>query len=606
MVSARGFLLVGIAALATSIYSLRNGFVYDDVRVIQRDEHLHTLHSLVDLFSRGYWTGDVRDKVYRPVTTLSFAVDWRLGRGSPIPFHAGNVVLHVIASLLVLVLASTALGRGAEIAGLWFAVQPVHVEAIANAVGRSELLVAVFYLAAILLYRADGRLAASDPGGLRRALASIGVLVCAAFAIGAKEHALTLPAGLMLMDWWEARVSSRAAAEIWRRHLLLWAGVVAIAAGYLVARSNVVGTVGAGNIAAGLEGLGLPQRILVMLPAALVWARLFLFPLHLSVDYAPDAFVPHSSPAPIHVAALALLAACAFLGWVMRRRAPAVGFGMLWIVITGAVAANIVLPTGVTIAERVLYLPSAGAAITLGALWALLPPRRVVTVVTTIALLLLATRAVLRIPVWSNEPHFYRALQHDAPRSYRAWWAQGAMAFEHDSTITGEMRYREALMIYPDPAVIQELGERYLAAKLYAPADRFLTMAWRTDTLRSDAALEAVVARQANGQLDSAATLGHESLRHFPELTTLLLATSDAEMARGEPLEGLVLRRRAAYLRPGVWQYQEVTADAAARAGLCAEARERAVRAATLAPAATQPRTLIDSLSKGLACVPRR
>ena len=606
MVGARGYLLVGLAALATSIYSLRNGFVYDDVRVIQNDEQLHAAHSLVDLVSRGYWTGDARDRIYRPVTTLSFALDWRLGRGSPIPFPAGNVALHVIASLLVLALAGTALGRGAEVAGLWFAVHPVHIEAVANSVGRSELLAAVFYLAAILLYRADGRLAVTDPAGWRRAVASLGVLACAALAVGSKEHALTLPAGLMLMDWWEARVSSRTAAEIWQRHLPLWAGVVAVAAGYLAARSGVVGTVGAGNIAAGLDGLGLPQRILVMLPAALVWARLFLLPLHLSVDYAPDAFVPHSTIAPIHAAAVLLLAGCAFLGWVMRRRAPAVGFGFLWIVVTGAVAANIVLPTGVTIAERVLYLPSAGAAITLGALWALLPPRRVVTVMTIIALALLGMRAVLRIPVWSDEPHFYRALQHDAPRSYRAWWAQGAMAFEHDSTVTGEERYREALLIYPDPVVVQELGERYLAAKLYAPAARFLTTAWRLDTLRSDAALEAVVARQADGQLDSAAALGHESLRHFPELTTLLLATSDAELARGQPLEGLVLRRRAAYLRPGVWQYQEVTAAAAARAGLCAEARQRAVRAAALAPSAVQPRTLIDSLDKGLACVRRR
>jgi Flp pilus assembly protein TadD len=125
------------------------------------------------------------------------------------------------------------------------------------------------------------------------------------------------------------------------------------------------------------------------------------------------------------------------------------------------------------------------------------------------------------------------------------------------------------------------------------------------DPLRSDAALEAVVARQREGEPDSAAALGRESLLLFPDLTTLLLATSDAELARGNALAALTLRRRAAYLRPGVWQYQQVTAAAAARAGLCDEARRRACAAARLAPVERAPRLFLDSLDRGLVCRPR-
>jgi tetratricopeptide (TPR) repeat protein len=599
------YAVVAAAALATAVLSLRNGFVYDDVSVIQKDTRIHSLDSLRGLVRAGYWTRDVRDKVYRPLTSISFAIDWRLGGGSPLPFHLGNIVLHVIVSLLVLALGYAALGRGAEIAALWFAVQPVHVEAVANAVGRAELLAAACYLAAVLLYRRDGRLAAEAPRGGGRIAASLGTMLFALLAVFAKEHALTLPAALLLMDWWEARNSARSVGETWKRHALLWIAVLMIAVGYLAARSSAVGTIGAGSVAPGLENLSLWKRSLVMLPAALVWARLFLFPLRLSPDYSPDAFVAHTSLAPIHFLALLILLPVSVAAWKLRRRAPAFGFGLWWIVVTGSVAANVVVPTGVTIAERVLYLPSVGAAIALGALWALLPRTRTMWVVTVWALLMLGIRSIIRIPVWSDQAHFYRALLHDAPRSYRSHWAQAALAFDSGSIVEGEMKYREAIRIYPDAAVIQELGERYLTAQLFPPADRYLTIAWRIDPLRSDAALEAVVARFKEGQPDSAARLGNEALRSFPDLTTLLLATSDAELARGNPVAGLTLRRRAAYLRPGIWQYQQVAAAAAAHAGLCDEARRRVTRAAELAPNEPAPRALFAGLNRGSACRPR-
>ena len=111
-------------------------------------------------------------------------------------------------------------------------------------------------------------------------------------------------------------------------------------------------------------------------------------------------FVPLATLSPWHVVAVLVILAAAFLGWVTRRRAPAIAFGLLWIVVTGSVAANVIVPTGVIIAERVLYLPSVGAAIVAGALWALLPRRRIVTVLTIWALLMLE----LWFRMWIDAP----------------------------------------------------------------------------------------------------------------------------------------------------------------------------------------------------------
>lgn len=595
--------MLGVA-LAASVTSLRNGFVYDDISAIQGDARVHTLAHAPRLLTSPYWTKDVRDKVYRPATTASFAVLWAAGRGAPWVHHAANVALHLGVVALVLALAGAVLGRGAVVAALWFAVHPVHVEVVANAVGIAELLAAAAYLGAVLCYRAEGAAALKDPRGARRALLAAGVLACAALALGAKEHALTLPAALLLVDAWDRRATGEAWSALARRRAVLWLGVAALGAGYLAAREAVVGGIGAGSVAPGLEALGLAERVVVMIPAYLVWARLLVFPLQLSADYAPDQFVPVLTLTSAHFAGLLLLATVLGATWAARRRLPGLTFGVAWFVITASVAANIVVPTGVLLAERVLYLPSVGAAVAIGALWERLPTTGTVWAATSLVLALLGARTLERIPVWRDQERFYQALLRDAPDSYHSHWARGARAFDRGDTRAGEHEYFTAIRIHPDDAaLVQELGERYLAAGLFAPADRFLTAAFREDSLRSDAALEAVMARTRMGRADSAVALGEAALRRFPDVPTLLLATSDAYLALGRPLDALVLRRRITYLVPSSWQYQHIAAFGAAMAGRCDEARARLERAVALAPAGeAAPRRFLASLVPGPTC----
>src|SRR5262249_48316415 len=158
-------------------------------------------------------------------------------------------------------------------------------------------------------------------------------------------------------------------------------------------------------------------------------------------------------------------------------------------------------------------------------------------------------------------------------------------AFEHHHPAEGEREYLQAIRIYPgDGALIQELGEYYLHAQLWAPADRFLTAAYRVDSLRADAAVQATLARLRLGLYDSAASLGRDALRHFPDAVTILMATSDAYFGLGRPMLALTFRRRMVFAAPTTWQNQHLAAEAAARAGRCDEARERVARAEAMAP----------------------
>ncbi|MFI5281040.1 MAG: tetratricopeptide repeat protein [Gemmatimonadales bacterium] len=603
--AARSYAALLAVALAASVTSLRNGFVYDDVPAVAQDARVHTLRNPGGLFAMAYWKDDVRDRIYRPITTASFAVDWAAGGGSPVAFHVTNVVLHLVVCVLVFALARRVLGDGAAalVAALWFAVHPVHVEVVANVVGRSELLAAAGYLGAVLAYAAEGE-AAVGPWGPRGALLSLLVLGCAVIAYGGKEHALTLPAALILSDAWAGRrqglLGFRRAVL---RHGITWAGVLALAIGYLSARHAVLGTTfGGGSVGAGLENLGAAGRAVVMAPAVLVWARLLAVPFSLSADYSPDHFFPQPTPTLAHAAAIALAVAVLYAAWALRRRVPAVTFGVVWFLVTAAIAANVIFPTGVLLAERVLYLPSVGVALALGALWRELKGRAVWPI-TAVVLTLLAARTLTRVPVWRDAERFYAALVHDAPDSYRSHWATGARAFERGHPREGEIEILNAIRIYPgDGALLQELGEHYASAQMWAPADRFLTVAWRVDSLRADAAIQAVLARIRLGRPDSALALGLEALRRFPAAPALLLAISDACFALGRPVLALTYRRRIAYSAPRTWQYQYVAAEGAARAGRCDEARQRAARAAQLAPSDPAPRALLDRLGTGRTC----
>src|SRR5207302_1491031 len=96
-----------------------------------------------------YWTKDYfnggADNLYRPLVSMSYALQAKLhgrGEGAAWAFHLVNVLLHAAASAAVAELARrvSRSSAAALVAGLLFAAHPIHVEAVANIVGRAELM----------------------------------------------------------------------------------------------------------------------------------------------------------------------------------------------------------------------------------------------------------------------------------------------------------------------------------------------------------------------------------------------------------------------------------------------------------------------------------
>ena len=150
------------------------------------------------LLEHDYWGAPLHsnrsNKSFRPLTVLSFRLNYALHALEPWGYHLGNLLAHAAVSVLVLALALRLrpdLPRGAVAGALLFAAHPIHTEAVCNTVGRAELLSAGFVLGALLAYdRSAAPPAAQGPSRGSRVAAHGAACLCAVLAALCKETGL--------------------------------------------------------------------------------------------------------------------------------------------------------------------------------------------------------------------------------------------------------------------------------------------------------------------------------------------------------------------------------------------------------------------------------
>ncbi|HEX6039819.1 tetratricopeptide repeat protein [Longimicrobium sp.] len=418
-----GFVAVLAALVACAVYAnaLRNGYALDDDYVLRNNPLVHGLGNVGALLGGPYWPGS--NEMYRPVTLLSFAVEWALFGDAPAVFHAVNVLLHALASALVawLVLRLGA-GRAAALgAGVLFAVHPVHVEAVANLVGRAEVLATLGVLAACHVYLGAARL---DP----RRVALIAVLYL--LALGSKESAVALPALLLVLDALRARSGKASAGGLLRRNAPLLGVLAAALAGYVALRLAVLGWVET-DPAPYLRGLSTADRLAT---AARLWPeylRLMFWPVDLSAEWGPDALRPATWGDPLAWIGLLLGMALGAVAWMSWKSDRWIAAGILWFALAVLPVSQVVFPVGFLLAERTLYLPSVALAFFIPPAVAALrryPAQLSQALATAGALvLLLGLRTWTRTPTWESTNTVFQQMVRDHPNLWMVQWNAGEL-----------------------------------------------------------------------------------------------------------------------------------------------------------------------------------
>ena len=451
--------LVATLALLAAISGIGNEFVYDDLPIILENALVHQLTSAPELWTSGYWPAGL---LYRPVAVQLFVLEWAIGAGDPLVFHIVSIVLAMAIALVFFRLASHLLPPLAALAAAaLFAVHPVHVEVIANAVGQTELLATGLVLLAVeryIAWRRDGPL--SPPR--RVALALFALL-----SILSKETGFVLPLLLVIAEVFVIRPNL---GRAWRaRHMvstLVLQGVVVMAA--ILMRIAALGPTPAAGPAVVFRELTTFDRVVGMLAVVPHWLRLLYWPEHLQAEYGPPALAMTGTVQASHLLGLTLLLGLAGLIAASWRRSPVAAFGAGWVGIAILPVSNLLTPTGVILAERTLFLPSAGAMLVLGAalggLVTLLDRkpgmRRGVIAVVGGLTVAGALRSFERSLVWRNQEVFFDRLVTDAPTTYRAQLVASVYYFKAGRVRDAEERARRGLALYQnDPQLFEHLGQ---------------------------------------------------------------------------------------------------------------------------------------------------
>ncbi|XP_073899142.1 protein O-mannosyl-transferase TMTC4 isoform X3 [Castor canadensis] len=397
-------LVVGLVSLICFARSYDGDFVFDDSEAIVNNKDLQADTPLGDLWHHDFWgsrlSSNTSHKSYRPLTVLTFRINYYLSGGfHPMGFHVVNILLHGGISVLLVDVFSVLFGglqytskgrrvhlvpRASLLAALLFAVHPVHTECVAGVVGRADLLCALFFLLSFLGY-CKAFTESNKEGAHSSTFWVLLSIFLGAVAMLCKEQGITV---LGLNAMFDVLVIGKFSMleviqKVLRKDKSLESTGM-LRNGGLLFRMTLLTCGGASMLYVRwkIMGTGPPAFTEVDNPASFadsmlvrainynyyysLNAWLLLCPWWLCFDWSMGCIPLIKSVGDWRVIALAALWLC-LIGLIFqalcsedsrKRRILTLGLGFL--VIPFLPASNLFFRVGFVVAERVLYLPSAG------------------------------------------------------------------------------------------------------------------------------------------------------------------------------------------------------------------------------------------------------
>jgi hypothetical protein len=339
------------------------------------------------------------------VTVATYAAE-RAATGTPNPHvsHTVNLILHAAVSWLLFLLA-VRVGLdpwAAVIAALLFAVTPSKSEAVANVVGRAELLAALFTVGAVRLSLETGRRAA--------AWAAAG---CVLVACASKET------GIVALPL----VAVAAFAFSGRRWLdaanVVAPSVLAFTI-FVVLRTRALEAFFPPQVVPPIDNPLIAEHGVRYLATALGlvarYTGIVVVPFRLANDYSCGSIPIEPSLAAVRP--LVGLAVLGLLVWTATRGRVAALFAAVTL-LPYLLVSNLLVPVGSIFAERFLYLPEIGVCLLAALVMTKLG--RGARVALAVVVVVLGAAMFLRSFDWRTDSTIFAATSRNNPRSPRAW-----------------------------------------------------------------------------------------------------------------------------------------------------------------------------------------
>lgn len=444
--------------------SLQYDFAWDDWGLIVGNPDIQSprwTHFVFRSFwQRGTNVADTTRAFYRPLITLSYAIDYAVWGLNPTGFHLTNILAHLIAVWLAYRLARLLHQppAAAWLLALIFAIHPLRVENVVWIAGRTDVFAGLFYLgatAALLQWQRG------QPPKSRGWLSAC--LLCYALALFSKEMALTWPLIAMLLLWMEGLKP--------RKMLLPFILPTAlISSVYLLMRLFALGTLGKAHSTPGML-----TRIINIPVVFMNYAGLLLHINQPAPHHAAE-YLTLSAPT---VWVSALLMACAAAGVLALaiRRSP-YAFHAAWFMLTLLPLYYLGAFGDILYADRFLYIPSFGFYLLLATCLRNIFNKAVPSLRLCFLYLIPAGYAATAIfinvayaSIWRDDARLFRHAARISDQSAYIWFNFGHALERAGQLSESYYAYQRTLKIEPDyREALTNLGRLHLKAGDYEQA----------------------------------------------------------------------------------------------------------------------------------------
>ena len=440
---------IGLILITWLIFgqTLAHNFVnYDDQSYIYENGQVTsglTLHGIVWAFAHSHSFN------WHPLTWISHMLDCQLFGLNAGGHHFISALLHSIAAvLLFLVLREMtgALWPSAFVAAI-FAVHPLHVESVAWAAERKDVLSAVFFFLILGVYVRY----------VRRPTRFRYLVIALLFALGlmSKPMLVTVPLVLLILDYWpldrfphSSRTKSRG-EQTGRRQRNSVAPLIRekIPLFVLSLVSCVVTLVVQKHAIAPVDQLPLRPRLANALLSSAIYLKQMFVPLRLSPLYLLSAKSPASGEVLLSAAVILVISAVAIASWKKR---PYLLAGWLWYWIMLLPVLGIVQVGWQAHADRYTYLPQIGlclmltwAAIDLSCSW---PHRReILAALSGLVIFVLGWLAWKQASYWHDSESLWRHAITVTPDNHIAFTNLGDSLLKKEQIDDAIAQYQKAL-----------------------------------------------------------------------------------------------------------------------------------------------------------------
>ena len=475
---------IALVALCLAVYfpGLSNGFVWDDEQYLSLNPAVSgglspaSVRWALTSFHAGNW---------HPLTWLSHLLDVTLFGLNPAAQHLTNLLLHCANAVLTFLVFRRLTGAlwGSAVVAALFAVHPLHVESVAWAAERKDVLSTFFWLLALRAWL--GWLRSPRPTRYWIATALFALSLCA------KQMPVTFPLLLLLLDWWPlGRLAPGRRLKVVSEKLPLLALSAAGSAVAFLAQSRF-GSVGNAPFAA---------RLANVFTSYCAYIGKTVWPSRLALIYP----FPEDPPLRLSVVlACVALAATTVLALRWRRRFPALAVGWLWFLCALVPVIGLIQVGNQALADRYTYVPLTG--LFLAAVWGIniltaglsrRTPLLAAVAVVVLCALVLTSRAQVR--TWRDpRAAFENAVNVTADNSV-AEYNLGVYHHNHGDDRLAEEHFRKAIAIRNDAEahrnlalILEPQGKRTEAMREFAAAaradDRFPEVYYNLGRLLADA-----------------------------------------------------------------------------------------------------------------------